>query len=528
VKRKIFVLCHSHIAWAIIVLLAFVAPPIRAVWAAPASEPRNIAELRGGMDVLKRDFEERLKAQEAETRKREEEQKKESAAAIEAARKSGEEHVQQILERERASGQAANQKLEDEIRANAAKEDAREQQASPRVGAADAGLSLGGYLQSDYVIRQSSQDQLNPTSGALLNQDRIMVRRARLLIDYQRTYGGAGLEFDGNTVNGAVARLLGAQASLKLPGRSSSEPPVVMGSIGAFRVPFGLEVLQSDVDRPFMERTTASRAFFPSEYDLGLRLQGGWRFIRYAVAAMNGEPLDEKTYPALDPNHQKDIVGRIGVEVSSLKQLFIAFGMSTLYGKGFHSGNLASKGSVSWIDSDGNGSFSSNEATGTPGVSATASRNFARFAVGADLVLSALLLPEWTHLGATTLYGEFIWANNLDRGILPADPYGVLARDARELGCFVAITQAVTRHGVVGFRYDYYDPDRDRYLRIAGDLVPSDLRYQSWAIMGGLVASWGRLLLQYDINRNRLGLSQAGTPANLKDNAFTLRGEVRF
>jgi hypothetical protein len=183
---------------------------------------------------------------------------------------------------------------------------------------------------------------------------------------------------------------------------------------------------------------------------------------------------------------------------------------------------------VGWIDTDGNSSFSPSETTGTPGISATPSRNFSRFAVGADLVVSASLLPEQIYLGPTTVYAEFIWANNLDRGILPADPYAILGRDSREMSCFVAITQAIARHGIVGFRYDLYDPDRDRYQRIAGDLVPSDMRYQSWAIMAGLVSSWGRLALQYDVNRNHLGLSSAGTPGNLKDNAFTLRGEVRF
>jgi hypothetical protein len=487
-----------------------------------------MTEIRDQVEAVKAELQERLQTQEAEARKRVEEMQKLTAAAIEAARHDAEQAAEQNLTRERAEWQAANQKLQDEVRAASAREDAREQSVPPRVGASGVGISLGGYLQSEYVVRQSSQDQLDSTSGQPLNEDRILVRRARLLLDFNRTYGEGGLEFDGNTVKGATARLLGARASFKLPGRESGDGPLLMGSIGAFRVPFGLEVLQSDIDRPFMERSTASRAFFPSEFDLGLRVQGAWQYLRYAVAVMNGDPVDEQAYPALDPNHQKDVMGRVGVQVASNHGLSLASGVSALYGTGFHSGTLASKPVVSWIDTDGNGVFTTSEITATSGTSASSSRNFPRYAVGADVLLSATLFPERTYLGPTTLYGEFIWATNLDRGIQPADPFGVLARDSREMGYFAAITQAIGHHGLVGFRYDFYDPDRDHYLRVAGDLVPSDSSYHTWTIMGALVTTWGRLMVQYDINRNHLGVSSAGTSGNLADNAFTLRGEVRF
>ena len=90
------------------------------------------------------------------------------------------------------------------------------------------------------------------------------------------------------------------------------------------------------------------------------------------------------------------------------------------------------------------------------------------------------------------------------------------------------MTQALGRHVLVGVRYDFYNPDRDRYVLVAGDKVPSNLDYSTWAFMAALVAPWGRLMVQYDLNRNHLGLSNGGTPGNLADNAFTLRGEVRF
>jgi hypothetical protein len=37
-----------------------------------------------------------------------------------------------------------------------------------------------------------------------------------------------------------------------------------------------------------------------------------------------------------------------------------------------------------------------------------------------------------------------------------------------------------------------------------------------------------RLVFEYDINRNHLGRASNGMPANLADNAFTIRSEVKF
>jgi hypothetical protein len=492
-------------------------------FAAPPESPRKMAAdalaevqaIKAELDIIK----ERLRTQETESRKREEKVRQEGATAVEAARLEAE----QRMTAERAAWQAESQRLQQEMQAAAAREEARRQAEPPTVGASAAGVSLTGYLQSDLVFRQSSESQLNPTSGVPLNEDRFLIRRARLMLDMDRRYGEGGLELDANTVNGPVMRLLGARASIKLPGRESGDAPLLMASIGSFRAPFGLEVLQSDVDRPFMERSTASRAFFPTEFDLGARLQGAWRFVRYAVAVMNGEPMGERSFPALDPNHQKDVLGRVGVNTGPSPTVSVAGGLSGLYGTGFSSGQLASKGAIGWVDNNGNGVLDASEVRGTAGTSASPSRNFERFALGADVHVAAALVPGWT----TTIDAEFSWAKNLDRGIQPANPF-VLSQDAREIGYYAALTQALGRHVLVGVRYDFYNPDRDRYVLTAGDKVPSNLDYSTWAFMAALVAPWGRLMVQYDLNRNHLGLSNGGTPGNLADNAFTLRGEVRF
>jgi hypothetical protein len=514
---------RAFIGWALAgsgLLFPCAAPTAQA---APADRQAT-AEMSNEMAALKAELEGRLRAQDAEARKREEELQRQNAAELEKLRRETAERAAQ----ERNEWQAANQNLQEALHTATLREEAREQGAAPRVGAASAGVSVAGYVQSDFQLRQSSDDQLNPTSGQPLNQDRFLIRRARLMVDVERTHAEGGLEFDGNTVNGATARLLGARASLKLPG-AAGEPPLAMLTVGAFRIPFGAELLELDRARPFMERSTASRAFFSSEYDLGVRLQGGWRFVRYAVAVMNGEPVDQRGFSGMDPNHQKDIVGRLGVDTGD-GALQVCGGLSALYGTGFHSGASASKPVVRWTDVDGNGSYSAgSETSAASGSAASASRNFTRVAANADLGVSGTLWPVMGNvMGKTSARAEITLAKNLDRGLVVADPYGELGRDSRELGYALAVTQMVLRHGVVGVRYDFYDPDRDRYVRTSGDLVPTDLSFYTWSFMAGVVAPWGRLLFQYDLNRNHLGLTAGGLPGNLADNAFTARAEVAF
>ena len=71
-----------------------------------------------------------------------------------------------------------------------------------------------------------------------------------------------------------------------------------------------------------------------------------------------------------------------------------------------------------------------------PGRAATPSQNFSRFAVGADGRIGAVL----PRLGNSVAFGEVVWAANLDRGLLPADPV-TSGRDLREFGWVVGASQ---------------------------------------------------------------------------------------
>ncbi len=395
---------------------------------------------------------------------------------------------------------------------------------SPRVLGIE-GLTLSGFVQADMYVRQTSEDQLDTSTGAPLNDDRFAIKRLRIRASVDQRYLAAIAELDANTVNGPQARPMNVEVTAKLPG---DEVPYVAGTVGIFKIPFGFEIGQSDYKRLFAERSNLEKALFPGEYDLGARIAGGWRFVRYALAVQNGEPMGESSFPTRDPNAAKDVVGRLGMTSALGAGVDIQAGFSALAGKGLHKGAASTKPTVSWHDTNEDGRIGSNELIPSPGSSGLPSQNFSRHALGADILVTA----RTSRLGNTTAYGEMTWAKNLDRAFLVADPYGPMGRDLRERGYYVALVQDLGKYVQAGIRYDYYDPDQDSTDRVAATVLLSSEAVSTFGMavaarmnIGGLT---NRLLLQYDINRNHAGRDQSGYPTNLASNAFTLRAEAVF
>ncbi|WP_394847790.1 hypothetical protein LZC95_10045 [Pendulispora brunnea] len=182
------------------------------------------------------------------------------------------------------------------------------------------------------------------------------------------------------------------------------------------------------------------------------------------------------------------------------------------------------------------------------GTAATPSERFSRFALGADLRVSADV--PW--LGELSVRGEIVRAKNLDRGLWAADPVAA-GRDLREVGYYVDLLQEVTPYGIVGVRYDRYDPDADASEQSGVRLVARDISASTWSVMaavrykpvalgrskgGELLAATdiglprmfyaARCIVQYDHRTNALGRDASGAPATLADDSLTLRGEVSF
>jgi hypothetical protein len=385
------------------------------------------------------------------------------------------------------------------------------------------GITPGAYVQAQFESHQDSTDQLFQ-GGAPRNQDRFLVRRARASVVGEWTYAALALELDANTTSGPQVDLRKAEVSLQYrPDRS--KPPIIMATVGQFDTPFGYELIESPRTRWFMERSTASRAFWPGEPDLGVRLAGALGFFRWTIAPVNGEPLGEKSaYSLQDPNAAKDVVFRFGFNATPRDDFHIAGGVSAVRGRGFHAGTDATKSTIRWVDLNEDGVIQPVELTPIPAVAATASQNFDRWAAGIDLrahVRSAL--------GVTKVYGEFVLAANMDRGMFVADPVLNGFVDQRELGCYVGIAQEIARYGVLGFRFDYYDPNLDASDKRGGSLFPYSQAIQTYSPMIGVVLpDRARLLVEYDVIRNSLARTTTGVPTNLASNTLTLRLQVQL
>ena len=385
------------------------------------------------------------------------------------------------------------------------------------------GLVFSGYVQGQYEHNPISEDQLQQ-GGVLLNQDRFLVRRARIRVDRAWTWASTAIEVDGNTVRGPSFGLRRAEVSLLWRNPNRDLPPYLRLTGGLSEIPFGYEMTESPRARFFMERSAGSLALFPGEPDVGIRLSGGAGFFRYAIAALNGEPIDDRPgRVAGDPNAAKDIVARFGVDTKPHEKSRVAGGISFLTGKGFHAGKDATKNGVVWRDLNENGSVDSGEITAVPGTAATPSQNFSRWAFGVDLQGSLD-----TPIGKTRLYGEIFVAQNADRGFLVADPIAT-GSDIRELGFYAGFLQEIGRYAVVGFRTDHYDPNADVFDKRRGKLIPADATVHTYSPMiGAILPDRVRLLLQYDAIVDSLARDSSGVPTDLKNDriTFRLQGEL--
>ncbi|WP_394820723.1 porin [Pendulispora albinea] len=383
-------------------------------------------------------------------------------------------------------------------------------------------IVVRGYVQGEYRADKSSEDEVGQ-GGRLLNADRFLIRRGRLLVEREWEWASALLELDGNTTNGPTMGIQRAEASLLYRGGNAHpKPPLLAFTIGQFRSPYSAENLQSPQVRYFMERSTMSQAMFPSEIDLGARLSGALGWFRYQLAFTNGQPLGVRDYPLQDPTSAKELSFRVEAVTQPLDKLQVNVGFSGLTGRGFHREGEGTKGQLIWNDQNGDGIFQPSEITAINPVAARPSSTFKRFALTVDGQVRYR-----TPIGWAELSGAVYAASNMDRGLYVADPV-LLGRDVRHFGYVVSLTQEIADWFVVGFRTDMYNPDSDSSdFQGAKRVQPFDMKIQTYSPLAGITfRKRGRLLFQYDFVRDHLGRDQAGLPVDLNNDRMTLRLQV--
>lgn len=386
------------------------------------------------------------------------------------------------------------------------------------------GVHISGYIQVQYGQNQLSQDEVLQ-GGTPLNQDKFVVRRGRLRVNGRWKYFRTDFEVDGSNTRGALFSVRRASISGVLPSSDEKAPPLLMLTAGLTEIPFGYELQQGQDDILFLERTTGSLAFFPGPIDTGVKLEGAYGPFRLQAAVMNGSPVDDRAGGSLgvDPTRAPDYLGRVGIDTNPHEKLRITAGASFLTGTGFHPGSDATKPVLQWYDENGDGVFTLSELHQVAGRAALPSKTFRRWAVGADLAFELT-----TKAGVSRLYGEVTLSENLDRGLIVADPT-LSNRDKRELNWYVALIQDITEWSFIGARYDVYDPDLDQSDSRRGISVPRNASIKTLSPIVGL--RWpgvARLTFEYDWVQDKLARDRRGVPTDVANNQWTLRAQGQF
>lgn len=388
-----------------------------------------------------------------------------------------------------------------------------------------------GFSQADYVNRQSSLDELSAADRRPLNENRFVLRNARLR--YQRAWKHRWMHLALRTelellLAPGVVRPTNVELRLHSGDLLGPKARIEL-SAGLIAIPFGFEMhAQGHGDRFFGERSMVTRAFLPGRFDLGLALWGHYKALSVVVALQNGEPIGVGNFAYLDPNKSKDITARAQLAQDVFPWLHLQGGVSWLWGKGFSPGSAPTKDRFEWLDIDGNGIVAKSELLPIPGAAGRASESFERWAVGADFRAYTTIL--WKQ--RTSFLAEGAFGQNMDRAIAIADPV-LLGRDQRSFGYYVGLTQEIGPWVEVGTRYEHYEPNADRLELFDGINVIARRKFRAVNLGAALRyrfnrSTKARLLVEYEFQDNALGRTSTGRPAKLNNNTFRTRVEVVF
>jgi hypothetical protein len=357
-------------------------------------------------------------------------------------------------------------------------------EASPNVSSTTGQLPPG--IGANSIIAKSD--------GTTTNGNFFRLRRARLKFEYFPTdYARLAIEIDpmptggsGGPGTGTIARNVEAVGIIKWDKDLTSEI-----GMGIFKVPISGLLMQSDVDRPFAERSWYEQNLFPGDFDTGARatLHALDKKLNAVIAVINGVTIGQQHYTLLpDFNKGKDLVVRASYDAGP-----VDFGISGDYGQGqtIDSANLRFKQYPRWA---------------------------ANFEVGVHHTFIK-------DLGRTKLNSELIFAQNMDRGTkyafaLPTIPVNinddVVNIDQR--GFQLRLEQELTEWALFAFRYDHYTPNSD---------IANNGRH-TYGLVGGVNPTKGlRLLVELDHAIDEVHRPGAA-PANKQIETFSTMLQARF
>lgn len=275
--------------------------------------------------------------------------------------------------------------------------------------------------------------------GTTTNPDFFRIRRARLKTEFAPSeHARFVLEIDPTPTGGpsagigTVARNVEAVGVVRWPFAMATTE----FAMGIFKVPFGYEVLQSDADRPFIERSWVEQNLFPGEFDTGARAYSSLfdHKVDVQIAVVNGQVQGEKYFAVLpDLNRGKDVVGRIALDL----------GVATIAASGYYGyGQIVDAQLLRF-------------------------KQFPRWALNGEIDVR-YTFPFMKNVGQTRVFAEVTRGQNMDRGTkygalalpsFPADVAGGNVNDLDELGYWARLEQDLGSRFTLAVRYDSYTPN---------------------------------------------------------------------
>ena len=288
-------------------------------------------------------------------------------------------------------------------------------------------LKISGYIQAQYEKHEDSEEGVD-SIGTQLNLDNFLIRRGRLKVEYDATSRSKYVLH----IDAAKDKVSLKDAYVELKASNYFKT-----TFGQFKWPFGYEVLQSSSEREMPERAKVIRELFPGERDRGIKFSGDIKKFNYQVGLYNGTGIDDKTFTWQDPDKNKDIVGRLGLDLGK-----ISFGLSSYSGQELVPGKAATPGSTTWYDADGDGSIDEGEYTTTAPKAATPAVEYDKERIGTDI--------QWYYslpvIGGGALKFEFVEGKSRGKDV---DGWW---------GLFV---QSLGNRNSFAFRVDSWDPNKD-------------------------------------------------------------------
>lgn len=387
-------------------------------------------------------------------------------------------------------------------------------------------LRLSGYIQPQFQFAQEKGARSYQGGDFSANsQSRFMLRRSRVRIDYLRSTKlnlpsmQFAFQFDA-TERGVVVRDVWARLFENKFQRFAF-------TTGIFARPFGYEVNLSSVDRESPERGRMSQILMRTERDLGAmvsfepRRKGDkLRHIKIDAGFFNGQGLNGSG----EFDGFKDFITRLTIKPYNVsKSISISGGLSW-----FHGGLLQNSRYRYELTIRQNASNFVLDSS----ISKVGKMNPRRY-YGVDLQLRFK-----SNIGITEIRGEYWRGKQTATSSSSETPATLLnTTDAYYIrdfdGAFFYLLHSDPgRHHQVGFKYDWYDPNR----KISGmeigqpgrNLNATNVKFSTFSVGYNYYMNENvKLLFWYDFVRNEKTVD----PAYLKDNPdniLTCRLQYRF